>query len=71
MTRPLLPKKYNNPSDLGGTLTSILNNRHDGLYWVTIEGRSPCDRSHEHSIRNGRATSWPPWALGLEAACGG
>jgi hypothetical protein len=29
-----LPKKYNTPSYLGGTLTSILNTRDDGLFWV-------------------------------------
>jgi hypothetical protein len=71
MTRTLLPKKYNTRSDLGGTLTSILNTRHDGLFWVTTEGGSPGDRSRGHSIRHGRTVSWPPWALDSEAACGG
>jgi hypothetical protein len=40
MTRTLLPKKYNMPSDLGRTLTLILNTRNDGLFWVTTGGRN-------------------------------
>jgi hypothetical protein len=59
------------PSDLGRTLTSIFNTRHDGLFWVTKEGRCPGDRSHGHGIRHGITTSWPPWALDSETACGG
>jgi hypothetical protein len=65
MTRTLLPNKYNTPSDLGRTLTSILNTKHDGLFWVTMGGRSPGDPSHAHGIRHGRTRPWPPWKLGL------
>jgi hypothetical protein len=71
MTRTLLPKKYNTPSDLGGTLTLIFNTRLNGLFWVTPEGVSLGDRSRGHCIRHGRTTPWPPWALDSEAMCGG
>jgi hypothetical protein len=71
MARTLLPKKYNTPSDLGRTLTLILNTRDDGLFWVTKGGGSSGDQSHGYCIRHGRTTSWPPWALDSEVACGG
>jgi hypothetical protein len=70
MRRTLLPKKYNTPSDLGGTHTSIFNTRHGGLFWVTTEGGSPGDRSRGHSIRHGRTTSLTPWGLDSKDACG-
>jgi hypothetical protein len=38
----------------------------DGLFWVTMGGGSPGDRSRGDGIRHGRATPWPPWALGLK-----
>jgi hypothetical protein len=45
MTRTLLTKKNNATSDLGQTLTLILNTGHDGLFWVTTGGGSPGERS--------------------------
>jgi hypothetical protein len=71
MTRTLLTKKYNTPSDLGQTLTLVLNTGHDGLFWVTTGGGSPGERSRGYGIRHGRIASWPPWPLDSEAACGG
>jgi hypothetical protein len=54
MTRTLLPKKYNMPSDLGRTLTLILNTRHDGIFWVTTGCGIPGDQSRGYGIRHGR-----------------
>jgi hypothetical protein len=71
MTGTLLCKKYNTPSDLGRTLTSILNTRHDELFSVTTESGSPGDRSRGHSIRHDRTMSWPPWVLDSEVVRGG
>jgi hypothetical protein len=70
MKRTLLSKKYNTPSDLDGTHTSIFNTRHDGLFWVTTEGGIPGDQSCGHNIRHGRTSSWTPWGLDSEVACG-